>query len=403
MRSFFWLIVLCNLLFAQGWQKVNSRTVANITGCSFVSQDAGWAACGDGTVLKTTNGGSDWTVLSTGSTEYLNCIQFLDTQIGYAGGYNGVLLKTTNGGTNWTKVPIPFSTIITNLFFRTPQYGFLTVAGATETGGIFRTMNGGTSWDITGDGLAPWLSGVYFPSDEKGFTCGGSGWIVKTSDMGSSWSVTRVTSQSLTQIKFYSDSTAWVVGTGGTIIKSTDGGNSFSIQNSTTAYDLYCLSVVNATNAWAAGESGTLLRTTDGGQSWKSQSVNFTGRILGIHFTDSKHGWFVGDGGTIYRYLDNSGAVNENTAAATDFQLYQNYPNPFNPVTRISFSLARRGNATLTIYNSLGTKIAEIAHGEYGPGLHNVSWNASGFPSGIYYYRLKTDSYSAVKKLILLK
>ncbi len=87
----------------------------------------------------------------------------------------------------------------------------------------------------------------------------------------------------------------------------------------------------------------------------------------------------------------------------TSYELLQNYPNPFNPTTIIKFGLPEKTNAVLTVYNQLGEKIVVLANGELEGGYHSVEWNASNQPSGIYFYELKTEKYSSVKKLMLMK
>lgn len=91
-----------------------------------------------------------------------------------------------------------------------------------------------------------------------------------------------------------------------------------------------------------------------------------------------------------------------------EFALEQNYPNPFNPSTRILFALPQAGKASLSIYNMLGQKIATLVDGTLAAGTHAVTWNgrdARGLqmPSGVYFYSLKTSSFTATKRMILLK
>ena len=92
------------------------------------------------------------------------------------------------------------------------------------------------------------------------------------------------------------------------------------------------------------------------------------------------------------------------------FSLDQNYPDPFNRSMVISYSLARRANAKLTIFNSLGRILAVLVDGVQEPGKYKVTFDTSAFgggvqgaASGIYYYRLETEKYSETKKLLLLK
>jgi len=85
------------------------------------------------------------------------------------------------------------------------------------------------------------------------------------------------------------------------------------------------------------------------------------------------------------------------------FNLSQNYPNPFNPTTTINYSLPKAGDVKLTVYNSIGSKVATIVDDNKPAGNYSVQFNGSNLASGIYLYRLETGNYSAAKKLILLK
>jgi len=83
--------------------------------------------------------------------------------------------------------------------------------------------------------------------------------------------------------------------------------------------------------------------------------------------------------------------------------LEQNYPNPFNPVTRIKFSIPKRTRVELSVYNILGEKVSEIINSEIEAGKYEYEFNAINLSSGVYFYRLKTDDYISVKKMILIK
>lgn len=83
--------------------------------------------------------------------------------------------------------------------------------------------------------------------------------------------------------------------------------------------------------------------------------------------------------------------------------LYQNMPNPFNPATEIRFALPKSSNVELSIYNMLGEKVKTIASGIMNAGEHKVSFNAANLSSGVYFYKLTTESNSSIKKMILMK
>jgi hypothetical protein len=85
------------------------------------------------------------------------------------------------------------------------------------------------------------------------------------------------------------------------------------------------------------------------------------------------------------------------------YSLEQNFPNPFNPVTTIRFSIPTAGIVTLSIHDILGKEIAVLLNDVVERGNHSMRWNASGVPSGVYYYTLRTDQFSTSKKLVLVK
>ena len=86
-----------------------------------------------------------------------------------------------------------------------------------------------------------------------------------------------------------------------------------------------------------------------------------------------------------------------------NYKLEQNYPNPFNPSTTISFSIPVEGNVSLKIFNVIGQEVDEIVNENLSAGNYSFMWNASDQTSGIYFYKLNTDSYSEIKKMVLLK
>lgn len=95
--------------------------------------------------------------------------------------------------------------------------------------------------------------------------------------------------------------------------------------------------------------------------------------------------------------------VEEGSALPEKFALDQNYPNPFNPSTTIRYALPAQAQVTLTVYDALGRSVAELVNGEQAAGEHQVRFDASRLASGVYYYRLQAGSWSATRKLMLVK
>jgi len=91
------------------------------------------------------------------------------------------------------------------------------------------------------------------------------------------------------------------------------------------------------------------------------------------------------------------------------YSLEQNYPNPFNPMTKLKFSIpllrgvAEGRGVLLKVYNSLGKEISTLVNEEMDPGMYEVSWNASDYPSGVYFYTLTSGDFKQTKKMLLIK
>ena len=101
--------------------------------------------------------------------------------------------------------------------------------------------------------------------------------------------------------------------------------------------------------------------------------------------------------------------IDGNETIPDEFALNQNYPNPFNPFTQISFDVPQGGeHIMLNIYNILGQNVSTLVNGVMNPGTYTMEWNATdeiGNPvaSGIYFYELRSSSFTARKKMLLIR
>lgn len=87
----------------------------------------------------------------------------------------------------------------------------------------------------------------------------------------------------------------------------------------------------------------------------------------------------------------------------TDYSLEQNYPNPFNPGTTINFSIPKQDHVILKVFNSIGQEVALLHNGNLSAGSYQINFDASKLTSGIYFYQIKTQSFTMTKKMMLLK
>jgi hypothetical protein len=102
-------------------------------------------------------------------------------------------------------------------------------------------------------------------------------------------------------------------------------------------------------------------------------------------------------------YFHHVTKVNESPVLPGRIVLLQNYPNPFNAQTSISYTIPYESHVTIEIFDLLGRKVQTLIDRNEAPGAHSVTWNASGFPTGVYFYRLNAGQHSITYNMTLLK
>ncbi len=143
------------------------------------------------------------------------------------------------------------------------------------------------------------------------------------------------------------------------------------------------------------------------GVTWNEQFVD-TSRLLSnsIVLGDSLNGWLFCGGGKIYKTSNGdrlTSVENEQSIKPTLYTLYQNYPNPFNAVTSINYQLQEDAHVKLIIYDVLGPEVAVLVDEHKSVGYYDVSFDASAFTSGVYFYKLTASSFTSVKNMLLAR
>jgi hypothetical protein len=111
------------------------------------------------------------------------------------------------------------------------------------------------------------------------------------------------------------------------------------------------------------------------------------------------------DGLGLAMYPFTTTGVTENFGVPEKFSLGQNYPNPFNPMTTITFSITvgTYGRTSLRVYDLLGREVAVLVNERKEPGSYRVQFDARNLASGVYFYRLITGDFVAVKRMMLIR
>jgi photosystem II stability/assembly factor-like uncharacterized protein len=437
------------------WYSQSLSTADDIHSIFFVDSLNGWIVLYEfvperhGIIMYTTNGGENWVTQLTEWGFTLHRIFFTDINNGYALGSNGILYKTSNSGQYWYEIS-PFNSYwLYSAFFFNPNVGW--IGGGLE-GYFLRTTDGGQNWSWLFLPTNERMMDIYFSDENFGWACGAGGKIIRTTNSGLDWMLGNSgVNVELRDIQLLNQKEGWAVGLNGVILYTLDGGANWYQQNSGTNNNLYGVYFADALIGWTFGDNGIILKTTNGGIP--VELVSFTGEIelgkvilnwitateinnsgfeierkfnsddwLNIGFvpghgtTTEKQFYQFEDqpeknGNYYYRLkqIDYNGTFEYSNEVAIeftpkfDFILEQNYPNPFNPTTTIRYSLPEKQLVTLRIYNSLGEMVSELVNEVKEAGIYEIEFNASGFPSGIYFYRIISGKFIETRKMILLR
>jgi len=415
------------------WEKINSPTTTLLNSLSFIDSLNGWVSGDSGLIIHTSDGGKNWETQYTNDSLNIVNIFFLDEYYGWASGfstyyepYGTFLLKTTNGGVDWSSEFLRLGEVIVHSFYFLDSLTGFAVGGPQV---FHRTTDGGSTWEpvlldsAVVSGIPPIT--VKFYTSQYGYACGGVrdivGVVWRTTDGGLSWTtvVSNLSTEPLYDIHMFDSLHIIAMGGdpefGSTQVVSTDGGNTWEYSSLGIFY--YPVSVSFRTNneGWVPmGEQRFFLYTSDYGENWTIVNSPDSSRVARICFPDSAHGFGIGPYGTIVKYVyQEPSNLIEAEHSTLNFYLGQNYPNPFNSSTTINYSLTEEGFVKLAVYNMLGEEVTTIVNATQKPGRYEVNFsgkggsasggNAYSLSSGVYVYRIEAVNYTASKKLILMK
>jgi photosystem II stability/assembly factor-like uncharacterized protein len=410
---------------AGGWTQqfmpdLGGRQITDIT---FLDSLTGYAtariASDTNYVLKTTNGGDNWSIILR-EYSYLNRVQFLNQNTGYVCG--AFLKKTTNAGLNWFNVNVS-GIVAENMYVLNQDTIWLTDADGF-VGGVFRTTNGGASWVQQ---PAPNSDHIYMYNRNIGFISTPSPYrIYKTTNSGDSWNL--LVNSRFNDIYFVDSLTGWRAY--GTMIKTTDGGLNWISQILPSGGTIITSGVnkfsnVNRDTIWAVGgyantgfgARGIIYRTINSGNNWLFQIPDSNINIFQYYhnkFISRNTGWAYAPltgihtttGGDTIFY---TGIQHIQNAVPEKFILKQNYPNPFNPRTVIPYSLSSSAHVKIIAYDIQGREVQRMVDSYHQAGTYEVDFMGKFTSTGVYLYRMTvTDNksnqvYTDTKKMILLK
>jgi photosystem II stability/assembly factor-like uncharacterized protein len=265
----------------------------------FFDRHEGIALVGDGTRVRTTDGGRTWGDDAAGPGP-AGRMQFLaDGSRGWAVGGGGQVVRSLDKGRTWTVVGGGFTATAVHFVDATRGWALAWTNGAPV---VFASSDGGDSWHgvpgtetFTGGPIA-----LSFRDPSHGIVVGPPGVAWVTFDGGASWSARPTgTTYALRAIDFLDDHVVVAVGVNGSIARSTDGGRTWTTPPSPTYQVLYDVRAVSPSSVRAVGGSGTILVSDDGGATWVLQASGTRANFYSASFVDAEVGWVAGDNGAI--------------------------------------------------------------------------------------------------------
>lgn len=392
----------------------------------------GWACGVNGTIVKgIASPSGSWTnwrnLTGHGVPTNINLTNICatDTSNAFVCGTSGSITyvwKTSNGGANWFQAFTQTNGFINAVWMKNSVQGIMEGNPVGGRWSLWKTTNGGINWDS---------SGLYLPQSgsETGFP---NSLCMALNQYGNNQDSNRV----------------WFGTNNARVYYSSNYGQNWTTLATPSQQNSLCLMFYREypNPLLYSGGSSNLLKSSNFGTNWVVDSLPGTGSVVGL---SCSYGQFIAVRGnkmyvnnfggnwylTItapngnYTYMDNRGgdawydhyATRDNGGITffalgegikkisieipKSFSLSQNFPNPFNPVTKITFDIPAKsvGQTFLSVYDIIGREVAILINEKLGPGTYEAEWDASKYPSGVYFYKLNAGDFSETKRMVLIK
>jgi len=194
------------------------------------------------------------------------------------------------------------------------------------------------------------------------------------------------------------------------IYKTTNGGTNWFFQNNPVSQQgwnqINDVKFISPDSGWAVHgtpSTGAIMFTSNAGANWVMDNTTIDWYDC-ISFYQRSKAWCGGSSGRMwYAYLQLVGIEPGRNGTPLQFRLHQNFPNPFNAETVIGYDLNANGFVNLKVFDVLGKIVKEPVREYQRAGNYQIRFDASGLPSGIYYYQLSTPASEVTKKMVLVK
>lgn len=407
------LFLLITLPFYAQWTEQTSGVTAVLNDVYCITQDIVVVVGNSGTILKTTDGGTNWVQKTSGTTQSLMKVQFINPNVGYAAGYNGTLLKTTDAGENWLPLTIGqqsyhggLSCLSENIFF------------VCSDSKIKKTTDGGTTFTILNTPPSQSIENIQFLTELIGYAYSYDT-LLKTIDGGNTWSV--LSNDHITSIFFLNENVGFIHIINYGIYKTIDGGQNLSLVSYSEgqAQDLFSLDenilweidhVQNLCNCeYYCVTKRDLTQSPENQENKICNLAPAFDKILNaIHFANPTTGYLVGSlsysgsfGPPISR-----GAIFKNTTGnnpplaivtVNKKDSLKISPNPASDHITITF----QDNTAQPFSVEIKDALAKTVFSKSYQSDNQTSVNTENLSNGIYFITIKTQDKTQTKKLII--
>lgn len=410
-----WSLIIDNCMCQ--WVQQTLPVTGSVYSIVFFDQNTGLVSMDTQALLRTSNGGNNWTIIKNlrfGNLKIVNdtIVYALRSNINI--GITGMIYRSFNRGVDWDSVAVTYVNGYMDMFFPNKDTGLIGGVDGSSVPNIWKTTNGGLSLFPYSYGTG---MGTLFFLNEKvngeyyGWNYPNQSYLYSTTNSGLNWQIHTEIWPGVRGLYFLNKDTGWVANENGSnfyINFTTNGGINWSIQNlpySNTISDLYFSSF---NKGWVGSGPNRIYVTTNGGQTWGWQYTPTANAKL--FFLDSLTAWSGNYANTSYlNHTTNGGGIinqiaNNKEQIANEFKLYQNYPNPFNQITIINVQLSITAQVKLDVYEITGKLIKTIVNNKMRKGSYEFRFDGGNLSSGVYFYSMYIDGIrKETKKMILNK
>lgn len=382
---FAFIFVFINISFCQ-WSVLDSGTNEWLRGIDFYDEYNGLAVGYNGTILKTLDGGETWNAVASGTDNDLLSVSFPDETLAIATGSNGTILRSTDGGLTWEDKSWNFVVNMHEVFMVDNTYGYI----AGEAGQNLKTIDGGQNWIRLNLFTFNGKVSVFFSNKDVGYFVGigNEDAIMKTSDAGVSWlALNNIQLEEFTSVYFTDLNHGYItaIRNGARLFRSTEGGPNWQVQELNVDGGVYSIDFFDTKNGYICGgfpNDGIILQTEDEGLTWNRVELPTEEALFDIRYLKEDYAFAVGTNGTILRSGD---------APVSTFQIPGKstviYPNPTSSVINIK-------TAKNTHFEVISPQGQTLFEGNYSAGN---PINIETLSPGIYFLKIDSSLYKFVK------